>query len=327
MIDQSRQKVLIIKPGYSETLDSEVSGRVSLGDILRTTAILHLFPSSRFHVTWLVDEAGMPVLRQNPAIDRILKINVFTPFHLVREQFDVVINLEKDPGICAMADSISAWRRYGFRLDNRTGVAGAYEHSEDALSIASDPVVKRRSKRSWLNLLFQMLGETYRGQEIILGHRPSVGRAADIGLNYRVGQKFPLKGWPMERWKQVERLLAPAFRISWQPQQDNVEQIEDYIDWIASCGLLITNDSLGLHIALALGVPGVAVFGPTCPNDIDDHPNLRKIWAAPAQDCVSCDSITCRKGAPCMPTIDAGEVAEAAVELFRAFGGTPIGPR
>ena len=32
---------------------------------------------------------------------------------LQHERFDTVINLEKVPGVCALADSISAWRRHG----------------------------------------------------------------------------------------------------------------------------------------------------------------------------------------------------------------------
>lgn len=53
-----RKRVLIIKPGYSETLDPDDSGVVSLGDILRTTVILYLYPPEQYHVTWLVDSRG-----------------------------------------------------------------------------------------------------------------------------------------------------------------------------------------------------------------------------------------------------------------------------
>ncbi len=37
-----RQKVLIIKVGYSETLDPEISNVTSYGDVLRTTVLLNL---------------------------------------------------------------------------------------------------------------------------------------------------------------------------------------------------------------------------------------------------------------------------------------------
>ena len=49
-------KVLIIKLGYSETMDAGISKVTSLGDVLRSTVILHRFKDDQ--VTWLVDEAA-----------------------------------------------------------------------------------------------------------------------------------------------------------------------------------------------------------------------------------------------------------------------------
>lgn len=281
-----RQRVLIIKPGYSETLDPDTTGIVSLGDILRSTPILHLFPRDLYHVSWLVDEIGWPVLRGNTMIDRVLKVNAFTPFHLMAETFDVVINLEKDPGICAMADGIRAWRRYGFRFDARTAEVAAYECSHQALQLALDPQAKRDAGRSWQSVLFEMLGETYRGENHVLGHVPTGPVLHDFGLNYRAGTKYPLKVWPRDHWNALHDSLSQrGHSVAWQPAQDNLDAFESYIDWIGSCRVLVSNDSLGLHIALALGIPAVAVFGPTLATDVGDHEGLTKIWAEHAQDC------------------------------------------
>ena len=93
----NRKRVLIIKPGYSEMLDPDNSGVVSLGDILRTTVILHLFPSDHYHVTWLVDQKGVPLLKGNSHIHRLLTVNAFTPHLLLSEWFDIVVNFEKEP--------------------------------------------------------------------------------------------------------------------------------------------------------------------------------------------------------------------------------------
>jgi len=59
-----KHKVLIIKVGYSETLAQEISSHTSYGDVLRTTVLLHLYKND--HVTWLVDEKALPILRNNP---------------------------------------------------------------------------------------------------------------------------------------------------------------------------------------------------------------------------------------------------------------------
>jgi heptosyltransferase-2 len=80
----TRKRVLILKPGYGETLDPDSSGIISLGDILRTTVVLHLFPPTEYEVTWVVDRTGVPLLHKNSYIDRLLVINPFTP-HLLLE--------------------------------------------------------------------------------------------------------------------------------------------------------------------------------------------------------------------------------------------------
>ena len=127
-----RQKILIIKVGYSETLDPEIDNVTSYGDVLRTTVLLHLYRQD--HVTWLVDEKAYPILKRNPYIDRVLIYDLTSVLQLQSEHFDTVINLEKVPGLCALADGITAWRRYGFRFDVKTGEAEAYDGTQSTLA-------------------------------------------------------------------------------------------------------------------------------------------------------------------------------------------------
>ncbi|GAG88071.1 unnamed protein product, partial [marine sediment metagenome] len=68
------KKNLIIKLGYSETLDKEIGTTTSLGDVLRTTVILNYFKDG--DVSWLVDGRAYPLLEGNPFIKRILIFNL-----------------------------------------------------------------------------------------------------------------------------------------------------------------------------------------------------------------------------------------------------------
>lgn len=68
------KKVLIIKLGYSETLDRSLSSTTSLRDVLRSTVILHFFKDSR--VSWLVDKKASLLLENNKYIHRILAYGV-----------------------------------------------------------------------------------------------------------------------------------------------------------------------------------------------------------------------------------------------------------
>lgn len=314
----SRKRVLILKPGYGETLDPDTSGVVSLGDILRTTVILHLFPPAEYEVTWVVDKAGVALLHNNPYIDRLLVINPFTPHLLLSEWFDIVINFEKEPGICAVADRVPAWRRYGFRLDPVTHKAKAYDYSDEALSFTTDPSAKRQKGKSWSEVLYEMLGAQYAGQGQILGYQPASKIEHDVGLNHLIGKKFPMKRWPAACWEQLhDRLAATGQRVSWQQGADD---LEDYIDWINSCKLLVTNDSLGLHIGLALGKPVVALFGPTLASEVNGEALVR--ITPPVQwECIPCMESRCPHPTPCMEHITVDTVHAAVAQLTPQTGG------
>lgn len=315
-----RKRVLIIKPGYSETLDPDDTGVVSLGDILRTTVILHLFPPEHHHVTWLVDQKGVSLLKGNSHIHRLLSVNHFTPHLLLSEWFDIVVNFEKEPGICAVSDRIPAWRRYGFRLDPQSHSAVAYDYSDEALSFTTDSTAKRKKAKSWSDILYEMLGHKYTGQSYLLGYRPTSSIRYDVGLNHLIGKKFPLKRWPEAQWKELHDRLSTQYSVCWQ-QGDN--DIEDYIEWIASCRVVVTNDSLGLHVALALGKPVVALFGPTIATEVSGD-RLIKIMPPLDWDCIPCLKSACFKSEPCIQHISVESVQNATRELLESLDTSAI---
>jgi heptosyltransferase-2 len=289
-MENKHEKVLIIKLGYSETLVGEIGCTTSLGDVLRSTVLLNLFPDA--HVTWLVDEKAIALLKGNPYIDRILPYDLTTVLQLQVERFDTIINLEKVAGVCALADSLTAWRRYGFRFDPDTGAASPYDGSQHAIELCYSHEDKVASSRYWEEVLFEMVGSKWQGEIPVLGYKPRSKPTFDLGFNYKVGDKWPIKAWPMEHWKELERLAAKRYSISW---QKGLDSLEDYIEWLNSVRLLITNDSLGLHIAHSLEKKIVAFFGPTLANEVYVKDGL-KLLPEPEPDCLPCLSTRCVRG-------------------------------
>jgi len=306
------QKVLIVKLGYIETIGNE-SGidNISLGDIIRTTIILHLFKNDR--VTWLVTEEGLPLLAGNPYIGRIFIYNLTTILQLQSERFDVVVNLEKMPGICAFTDRVTAWRRYGFRFDAERGTAQAYERAYEALANSVDPELRKKTNKHWVEILFEMLGAKYNGENYILGYKPKTEEKYDVGFNIKVGRKWPDKAWSLENWKKLEEIIGNRHSISWQESLDN---IYGYIDWINSCRLLVTNDSLGLHLAIALKKKIVALFGPTSQKEITFF-GLGIALKPPLNlDCIPCFMPKCKYPDLCIDAITPEMVYKAINSLL-----------
>jgi heptosyltransferase-2 len=304
-------KVLIIKLGYSETIDAGIGKITSLGDVLRTTVILYPFVND--DVTWLVDEKAYPLLVGNPHIRRILTYDLTSVLQLQREKYDTVINLEKVPGICALADSISAWRRYGFRFDEQQGAAEAYDGCEKVFSLCRDGDLKRSHQGSWQESLLQIVGADWEGQEYILGYRPKTKETYDVGLNWAVGSKWPNKAWPGARWEELKLLLADGYSYS---MQEGMDDLYAYMDWINSCRLLVTNDSLGLHIAIALRKKVVVLYGPTNPNETHFYGRGDVLYPEVDLDCIPCLEPDCSQKSCCMEHISASSVLDAVTRLL-----------
>lgn len=309
---KKKSKVLIIKVGHSETLDPEVSNITSYGDVIRTTVLLHLFKDD--HVTWLVDEKAYPILKGNEYIDRILIYNLSSVLQLQAEHFDTVINLEKVPGLCALTDSIKAWRRYGFRFDERKGCAEAYDGTQEILAVCLDIEKKKKYGSFWQEGLYKMVNAEWNSEEYILGYKPKSKITYDIGFNHQVGNKWSLKAWPMDYWKKLETIIGGKYSISWQEGLDNMEE---YFDWIHSCRLVITNDSFGLHLAIAMRKYVIGIFGPTNSSEIYLY-NRGKILMPVNFECadIPCCLRECKTNTPCIKHIYPEDVFN---EIDRAF--------
>jgi len=305
-------KVLIIKLGYSETIDAEISRTSSLGDVLRTTVILYPFKND--HVTWLVDAAAYPLLEGNPYINRILIFDLASVLQLQKERFDTVINLEKVPGVCAMADSISAWRRHGFRFDEMKGEAEAYDRCEYIFSMCKDSDLKKTHKGHWQQMLLEVIGAKWEDQEYILGYKPKTAETCDVGLNWAVGSKWPNKAWPKESWDALKKLMDGQYTYS---VQQGLDSLHKYMDWINSCRLLVTNDSLGLHIALALRKKVVVLYGPTNPNETYFYGRGEVIYPSVDYPCIPCLAPTCVQKTVCMEFIKPTDVKERVDKLLK----------
>ena len=257
----TKTKVLIIKLGYSETLDPIISKECSLGDVVRTTVLLNYFRDGD-SITWLCDEKAEPLLKNNPYIARVLVWNFETMIQVLGETFDTVINLEKTPAICAFSDKITAWQKYGFRFSTWHGIAEAYINTEKVLEISQFPLKREQNKKFWQEHLAKVIHKHWHLKDKYKMPERSGEIKYDIGLNYKVGKKWPEKAWPMERWQALQ--VQRGFKVSLQPDLT----LEDYMDWIWSCRTLITCDSLGMHLALAYGRNVVALFGPTRSDEV-----------------------------------------------------------
>jgi heptosyltransferase-2 len=92
--------------------------------------------------------------------------------------------------------------------------------------------------------------------------------------------------------------------------------LAEFIELAAACQLYITNDSGAMHIASALGVPTVAVFGATNHTATGPTGPLAKVIREPVE-CSPCLKRECPIDHRCMTRVEASRVAQAALELLK----------
>ena len=299
----SKATILIIKHGFSETCDHSVSPIVSYGDVFRCTCLLELYKG--YHVSWITAYAARDLLTENHLIDRLILAD--SPEDLgadtILDHYDTVINLEKQKDWCEFAAGLSVNKRYGFKDWTSSGDECFYPESARALSAG----LGLDGYWPMQQTLFQTAGREWTGQRYVLGYQPKVMPIYDIGLNYHIGPKWPTKAWAKSNWQELYERLSDNYTVCW---QQSLNSIRHYIDWIVSCRLLVTCDSLGLHLALGLNRKVVALFGPTASEPVYMYGNGVKVTPACERKCMPCYRSSCAYEQSCMEFISVSMIAE-----------------
>ena len=81
---------------------------------------------------------------------------------------------------------------------------------------------------------------------------------------------------------------------------------------VGLCGVVVTGDTMALHVAAGLGKRVVALFGPTSAAEIDLYGRGTKIVTA--LDCACCYRRGCDVKPHCMDVIEVSEVFAAVIE-------------
>jgi heptosyltransferase II len=92
--------------------------------------------------------------------------------------------------------------------------------------------------------------------------------------------------------------------------------LAQFIELAESCELFLTNDSGAMHIASALGIPTVAIFGATDDTTTGPTGSNARVVRHPV-DCSPCLLRECPIDHRCMTGVSAGRVVEEALELLQ----------
>jgi heptosyltransferase-2 len=254
-------KVLIIKSGHSETWINDSNAIVSFGDVFRSTTLLQNFLNDE--ITWLGSVESRKLLP-----DRNNFIFIDMSKSLVNfESYDLVINLEKNNQLRQIPFQKLS-RFCGFFFDSERQQWLFQNIQKEIFTLDSwIAFCESAGVIKWGEKLHFMLGANVQNTlGCIQNHQLPV---FDFGLNWQVGKKWPLKQIGMEKWNNIHSILSKNYSVSW---QEGFDSLEEYQNWIGKNRVLITLDSLGMHLSLAMKKPTLAIFTATSSEDVDSNP-------------------------------------------------------
>ena len=88
-----------------------------------------------------------------------------------------------------------------------------------------------------------------------------------------------------------------------------------FVAVVGQCDAVITGDTLAVHVAISRRAPTVALFGPTCAQEIDLFDTGRTLVSP--LDCGPCYRRTCDQTPDCMDAIGVEAIVEAAMAVCR----------
>lgn len=331
--DPIREHILLIK------LDA-------MGDVLRTTALLPLLAQAhpQAAITWVTRPESKPLLENNPYLSEVICYGADSLVHLLARSFDRVINLDAGKISAGLATVARSPRKDGFLLHQKGHVVASNEPAQRWLEMGVFDDLKRANTRTYQSIMAEILDLPAKGHRYVLelkaaeqekaqAHLRSLGMNLSwpiVGLNTGAGERWQLKQWRLEGYQElIERLYEESEtqvlllggrserdRHEWLKKHTqaplfdsgNDNDLRHFAALTAQCTVVVTGDTLAMHIALATERRVVVLFGPTSSAEIELYGLGEKI--VPDMDCLVCYKPSCDYLSTCMDWINADMVAE-----------------
>lgn len=330
-------KILIVKPS-------------SLGDVVHSLPFLNAidtcFPQAEIH--WVIAKGLEGLLEGHPMIERLIIINkdLWKQITLVgntlkeirelfsqlrREKYDMVIDLQ---GL--LRSGLITWAT---DAPVRVGFSEAREGSRLFYTKKVTGGKEIHAVERYMKVAAELGCEDL---DRVFPFPPSDGSDSEVKKlagpgPYAVlvpGARWKTKVWPAESFGKVAAML-PLRSVVVGGDADRVIADEVVLnsggkarslagqtglrtltEIMRTAKVVITNDSGPMHIAAALNIPVIAIFGPTSPGRTGPYGAGHVVLQSKA-GCVPCFRRKCRDSLQCMQDVTPEAVCQAALEVLR----------
>ncbi len=338
--EEVKKRILIIKLG-------------AMGDVLRTTSILPTLAKhfKEPHITWITQKESVDLLKNNPYLDSILPADANTVARLQTEAFDLVINPETTKESEALASLARGRKKKGFGLSGRGVVYPFNPEARQIFLMGLFDDLKKKNRKTYEQLICRLSDLSYERrvpmlflgeEEVKFGEKVLLEKGFTkenpvVGINTGGGTRWPLKRWTTDGFIQLGKRLTNRLgaqvllfggpteveinrKISFELGKRAIDtgcsnSPRQFAVLLRFCDVLVTGDSLALHLGLALQRRMVVLLGPTSEAEIDLYGLGEKITAQ--MDCLCCYRQSCSRSPNCMENISVETVCRSVRDQFR----------
>jgi lipopolysaccharide heptosyltransferase II len=308
------------------------------------------------HISLLTSPKAAPILEQQGLVDDVIvvrtpwaqhysRLKKYNPFSFLWVELLRTLRLLRgrqiDLAFVARADIRDKFMVWFIRAKRRVGYSlggGAYFLTEIAVPDLRDP----HQSNQWLGLLpavgmspivreprLQITPEEQQVAEQILSEHGI--QTGDILVGIHPGARTRIRQWGEDNFLAVAKRLQleSSIKIIWflDPGQKAMKvgsirgcsvslPLRQFMGVLARCRMLICNDSGPMHLATALQVPVVAVFGPGEPAWFGPRGQNNRIVIQPGFWCRPCLDYCLFDQPYCLRTITVESVFQTAAELL-----------
>lgn len=327
----------------------------AMGDVLMTTAqlpaIKRKYPESTIY--WITLKIAAPLLHYNQYIDQTFVYDAESILILNQMEFDVVMNVDKSQRSGVLLNSVKAETKLGFGIDNNGKIIPVNEGAYYNYNLGMDDNLKFKiNKRIGQDYLAETFELDYKGEDytfnfsedelsFIDDYKNQIGiKSGDliVGFNTGCSNLYPNKKMTIEQHiylisKLLEKEKYKVVLLGGPEDTERNAEIYSHFEgkiintptvggvrkgacYESVPQLVITGDSFGMHLAIALKKHVLVWFGLSCWTEIELY-NRGKKYFQENLNCSPCWKKKCPYDLECIKNIDLDQILTDVDEFFK----------
>ena len=328
----------------------------AMGDVLMTTAQLpglkRKFPAST--IWWITLKIAAPLLHNNRYIDNVLTYDAESLSIFSQMKFDYVLNVDKSRRSCAILNSVNGRKKLGFGMNKNGQIIPMNKGAHYNYNLGMDDHLKfkmnQRTGQEYLAETFEMeynkdeytFSFTDEEQKFIEDYKKKVKlKKTDfvVGFNTGCSNLYPNKKMTVEQHITLIRnlLKKKKYKIALFGGPEDTERnnkiyskfkgkiintpteggVRKGTCYESIADVIITGDSFGMHLGIALKKYMIVWFGVSCWTEIELYKRGVKLFQKDLK-CSPCWKKECPYDLECIKMIDLKKIVDEVDKYYKS---------